>query len=153
MITHELRTLLHSLSTYQPVVLCMLPCASNYDTHRWSHGRKEYASHGRPRRDDSKATLATLNLANPVSDLEANLAKQDRHFIGTNGYTCWAPGIDDSDENHRLVNSLAYGLKCLAGTCDALESDEHLALVNIAEGYAKAYNFELTRRIRNHSVN
>src|SRR5450755_1639751 len=32
------------------------------------------------------ATLAMMNLSNPIADLEANAAKGDRRFIGINGY-------------------------------------------------------------------
>ena len=60
------------------------------------------------------ATLATLNLADPVADLDANLAKQDKRFIGINGYTCDAAGI--SNDDYQLVHSSMYGLKCLEGT-------------------------------------
>jgi outer membrane lipoprotein LolB len=100
-----------------------------------------------------KATLATLNLADPVADLEANLAKQDKRFIGINGYTCTAPGIKDEDhDEYMLVHSSLYGLKCLAGTSDAIESNEHMALISRAETYARTYNVELRRRIRNGSI-
>jgi hypothetical protein len=44
------------------------------------------------------ATLATLNLANPVSDLNANLKRNERRFIGINGYACEAPGVSGEDK-------------------------------------------------------
>jgi len=101
-----------------------------------------------------KATLATLNLADPIADLEANLAKQDKRFIGINGYTCTAPGINDEDyDEYKLVQSSSYGLKCLAGTSDVIESNEHMRLINQAETYARTYNLELKRRVQIGSVN
>lgn len=97
------------------------------------------------------ATLATLNLADPVADLDANLAKQDKRFIGINGYTCDAPGI--SNDDYQLVHSSIYGLKCLEGTSDAIQSDADGALLLRADAYAKTYNLELRRRVRAGLVN
>ena len=91
-------------------------------------------------------TLAGLNLANPIADLDANLKKQDKRFIGINGYTCTAPGISDAD--WEFLRSGTYGLNCLPGTGDVIESDNHKALIAKAQTYAKKYNLELLRRIR-----
>jgi hypothetical protein len=90
-----------------------------------------------------RATLAALNLSDPVTDLDANLAKQDRRFIGVNGYTCTAPGVFDADG--ALVK--LYGLRCLSGTSDAIQSTRHEALVAQAKQYASTYNVELQRRL------
>ncbi len=92
------------------------------------------------------ATLASLNLKNPVADLDANVAKGDLRFIGINGYSCNAPGVD-KDEDDRLVTSARYGLRCLSGTGDVLESDKHKALVDKALEYAREYNKTLLARI------
>jgi hypothetical protein len=91
------------------------------------------------------ATLATLNLANPIKDLDANLKRNDRRFIGVASYACDAPGVRSSDEP--LTRSGTYGLRCLEGTGDVIESDEHLRLIQKATDYALAYNTELLRRI------
>ena len=91
------------------------------------------------------ATLATLNLANPIKDLDANLKRNDRRFIGVASYACDAPGVRGSDEP--LTRSATYGLRCLEGTGDIIESDEHLRLIQKATDYALAYNTELLRRI------
>jgi hypothetical protein len=91
------------------------------------------------------ATLATLNLGNPIKDLDANLKRSDRRFIGVASYACDAPGVRGSDEP--LTRSAAYGLRCLEGTGDIIESDEHLRLIRKATDYALAYNTELLRRI------
>lgn len=91
------------------------------------------------------ATLATLNLANPIKDLNANLKRNDRRFIGVASYACDAPGVRGSDEP--LTRSATYGLRCLEGTGDIIESNEHLLLIDKARAYALAYNKELLRRI------
>lgn len=91
-------------------------------------------------------TLATLNLSNPIADLEANIAKGDKRFIGINGYTCSAPGVE-SAEDDRLVVSSKYGLRCLTGTSDVLESNKQKLLIDKALAYARIYNGELLRRI------
>ena len=36
-------------------------------------------------------TLAALNLSNSVADLDANLKRLDKRFIGVYGYSCSAP--------------------------------------------------------------
>jgi hypothetical protein len=91
------------------------------------------------------ATLATLNLANPIKDLDANLKRNDRRFIGVASYACDAPGVRGTDEP--LTRSATYGLRCLEGTGDIIESDEHLRLIQKATDYALTYNTELLRRI------
>ena len=89
-------------------------------------------------------TLALLNLSNPSTDLDANLLRNDRRFVGVYGITCSAPGLSDRDAP-LLTN---YGINCLAGTSDADEGPEHLSLIEKAHGYAESYNTELLRRIR-----
>lgn len=91
-------------------------------------------------------TLAALNLSNSVADLDANLKRLDKRFIGVYGYSCCAPGTGDADWH--LVQSMAYGLRCLAGTGDIIESDQDKVLMDKAWKYALTYNTELLRRIR-----
>jgi hypothetical protein len=91
-------------------------------------------------------TLATLNLSSPTADLEANLERQDLRFVGVNSYTCMAPGVGGADS----VLPQQYGLRCLFGTSDFLESREHAELMTTARRYAARYNAELVRRIRRH---
>ncbi len=88
-------------------------------------------------------TLATLNLASPVADLNANLERKDFRFVGVNSYTCMAPGLGGIDSE--LPQQ--YGLRCLFGTSDFIESHEHAALMTAALRYAYRYNTELARRI------
>ena len=89
-------------------------------------------------------TLASLNLLNPVIDLDANLKRGERRFVGINGYVCTAPGVEEEDA--QLLRH--YGMKCLEGTSDMIEGDEHESLIRKAEKYAREYNGELKRRIR-----
>jgi len=89
-------------------------------------------------------TLASLNLENPIVDLERNLRLGDRRFIGINGYACFAPGAERAEEPW----SPKFGRRCLAGTSDAVEGEAHLALIAKATKYAQGYNAELLRRIR-----
>ena len=91
------------------------------------------------------ATLATMNLSNPIADLEANTAKGDRRFIGINGYTCHAPGVGTKDD--KFVTSSLYGIRCLEGTGDVIEGNQHKHLIDKAIEYARTYNGELLRRI------
>jgi hypothetical protein len=110
---------------------------------------ESFAENGVPRKTQTEIlaeTLAALNLSNPIADLEANIAKGDMHFIGINGYSCNAPGVV-SDEDELLVMSAKYGLRCLAGTSDVLESNKQKVLIDRALEYARTYNVELLRRV------
>jgi hypothetical protein len=89
-------------------------------------------------------TLASLNLANPIADLERNLELGDRRFIAINGYACFAPGAEKAEQPW----SPRFGKHCLAGTSDDVEGEAHLALIAKATKYARDYNAELLRRIR-----
>ena len=90
-------------------------------------------------------TLRGFNLSDPKSDLDANLARGDRRFIGLNGYTCTVPGVpEDAVELQRY----GAGPYCLPGTSDVIGSARHLALTQTAEDYARRYNAELFRRMR-----
>ena len=89
-------------------------------------------------------TLATLNLSSPIADLDVNWDRKDFRFVGINSYTCMAPGIGGAD----TALPQRYGLHCLFGTSDFLESRTHAALMTEARRYAARYNAELVRRIR-----
>jgi hypothetical protein len=93
-------------------------------------------------------TLATLNLADPVADLDAHLSHGDLRFVGISGYICVAPGVDGQEAN--LVQK--YGLRCLEGTSEAIGNSEPSALLKKAQSYAAAYNAELLRRIHSGSA-
>ena len=91
------------------------------------------------------ATLATLNLKNPKNDLDTNLKRNDRRFMGIYGVACDTPGVSDADQ--KFVYSPKFGRRCLDGTTDLVENDKHLAMIQEAMKYAAVYNQELLRRI------
>ena len=90
-----------------------------------------------------RETLSHVSLETPVVDLDRYLALGDKRFVCVRGYTSIAPGVDDaSDLTER------YGMRCLDGTSDGIESAEHEKLMASAYRYARMYNAELIRRIR-----
>ncbi len=93
-------------------------------------------------------TLATLNLSSPIADLKKSLERNDLRFVGINRYTCTAPGIGGTDTE--LPQQ--YGLRCLFGTSDFVESREHAGLIDTARRYAERYNAELARIIHRGSA-
>jgi outer membrane lipoprotein LolB len=92
------------------------------------------------------ATLSKLSLENPIKDLDANLKRNDRRFVGIYGVACDTPGVSEADR--KFVRSAKFGRRCLDGTTDLVENDKHLALIQEAVKYATTYNQELLRRIR-----
>jgi hypothetical protein len=88
-------------------------------------------------------TLATLNRSSPISDLNVTWGHSDFRFVGVNSYTCMAPGVGGIDTELPQ----RYGLRCLFGTSDFIESRKHAALLIAASRYAASYNAELVRRI------
>jgi hypothetical protein len=93
-------------------------------------------------------SLRSFNLVNPTSDLDANLQRGDYRFIGLNGYTCYAPGLDyTAGPTDEQDFALSHGLNCVEGTGDVLDS-QLMELQHIATTYATIYNKELLRRIR-----
>jgi hypothetical protein len=89
------------------------------------------------------ATLAHLNLAATIADLDSNLGQNDRRFIGVNGISCGAPG--KANASWPIVKQ--YELRCLEGTSDALTSDADARAQRAAIEYATRYNREWLRRI------
>jgi hypothetical protein len=94
------------------------------------------------------ATLSTLNLSNPVADLDANLARGDSRFVGLYGINCAPPDLNASFDSVIA----RFGTRCLPGTSDAIESPKHQALIDSARRYANTYNWELLHRIRDGRV-
>ena len=93
-------------------------------------------------------SLRKFNLQDPVSDLEVALQRSDHRFLGVNGYTCAAPGLDysaGSTDEQSYVSS--FGIICIEGTME-LGDQQHFNLERIADAYATTYNRELLRRIR-----
>jgi hypothetical protein len=86
-----------------------------------------------------KSTLSKLNLKNPAADAKALVAAGDRRPVGVYGYSCHVPGPG----GRNLPSSV--DVRCLDGTGDVSESEEHQHLIEIAAAYAKAYDQELER--------
>jgi hypothetical protein len=47
-----------------------------------------------------------------------------------------------------LVLTKQYGTRCLEGTSDVIESEEHGMLIEIAITYAEQYNIELLKKLK-----
>jgi hypothetical protein len=94
-------------------------------------------------------TMNKLNLTNPIADVEANVARGDKRFIGINGYACDEPGLDEAHDR-ALVDR--FHTHCLEGTSDVIGGNLDFALLDAAMAYARAYNRELVRRIHGGSV-
>lgn len=88
-----------------------------------------------------RATLSKLNLADPAADVAAHVASGDLRPIGLNGYTCSVPGPDANKPQQ------PSGIRCLAGTSDAIEGAEYGRLMTAAEVYAVAYNQALNKQL------
>lgn len=91
-----------------------------------------------------KAVLRSLNLQNPEQDVNANSAKRDLRFICICGYACYTPGVDKDD----LSMTEKYGKRCLDGTSDVVEGDEHGKLIETARTYAEKYNGILLTQLK-----
>ena len=91
-----------------------------------------------------EATLATLNLKDPGRDAAQNVLAGDFRPVGINGFACLYAG-PRSDILDRLQTQ--HGLRCLAGTSDATESDRHQLLIEQATAYGVAYNLALLKLV------
>lgn len=91
-----------------------------------------------------KMTLSTLNLADPSEDARRHIANGDYRFIGIVDYSCHLPGREGLGLEHL---SKIYGTRCLAGTSDAIESDEFGVLMEQARQYGIQYNAALNEML------
>jgi hypothetical protein len=94
------------------------------------------------------ATLSKLNLTNPVADLDMDLSRGNRRFIGIAHHGCTEPGLADGDRE--ISNRLRTD--CLDGTSEVIEGDLQRAMTDAATDYAAKYNTELIRRMRTGEV-
>jgi len=95
-----------------------------------------------------KTVLAGLNLEHPSIDLKTNIDNGDYRCIGINGYMCWPPGVQET-EFHFIQK---YGKRCLEGTSDVIENNEHMKLIRTARKYAENYNRLLLLEIKSTTV-
>lgn len=84
-----------------------------------------------------RTTLSSLNLKDPGADARTHVAQGDLRPVGIYGYTCSIPGPEGNLPPPRV------DVRCLDGTSDAAESEEHRHLIKVAEDYALAYDREL----------
>jgi hypothetical protein len=94
--------------------------------------------------DILKKTLISLNLDNPIGDVEKNIANNDFRFVGINGYTCYPPGVEKDD----LKLAQKYDIRCLEGTSDDIENEGHGRLIEAAIKYAEKYNRSLIKKLK-----
>ncbi len=105
---------------------------------------REKASEKTPKVAILWRTLENLNLDNPTEDVEKHVANNDFKFIGIYGYSCSSPGVEK--ENLALIQK--YGMRCLDGTSDNIESDFHMRLIETAIRYAEKYNHFLLKKLK-----
>jgi len=86
-----------------------------------------------------RTTLSTLNLKDPGADARAHVAQGDLRPVGVYGFTCSIPGPEGN------LPPPQVGIRCLDGTSDAVESEEHRRLIKVAADYALAYDRELKK--------
>jgi hypothetical protein len=108
----------------------------------------------------AQGQFRALNIADPIKDLDSNLDRWDTQFVGINGYTCSAPGLDQSavgpdlaaTADQRLEQS--HGVICIDGTGDVMPPDDrqYMDLYQTAWKYAEMYNHELLVRIHSGQV-
>jgi hypothetical protein len=105
---------------------------------------KDHTQQKSPSVDILKKTIESLNLNDPTKDVEKRIANNDMRFVGINGYTCYAPGVEKDD----ITLTQKHGMRCLEGTSDYIENEEHGRLIQTAIKYAKEYNLNLLMKFK-----
>jgi len=85
--------------------------------------------------------LPKYEKADPYSDLEAAIKREDLRFKSLNGLTAYVPDVEDEG---KIKN---YGVDLIQGSSDFITSYEHGRLIRIAQYYAEAYNAALLHYI------
>lgn len=88
--------------------------------------------------------LIAIEYRSPIADLRARLVVGDHRFLALHGVGYVIPGVPEEEEDLQARHRLRF----VQGTSDAIVSDEHLRLQAVAYEYAKKYNAELLRQIR-----
>lgn len=92
-----------------------------------------------------RAETKTLNLPNPETDLRTQIAAKSYRFLGVSGYVgCYPHGLTAAQIG--LVKK--YGIRCIDGTGDVIESEEHGTLMKEVVRYATAYNAALAEHLK-----
>lgn len=87
------------------------------------------------------ATLSHLNLKEPAQDAKEHVASGDLRPVGLIGYSCSVPDARGASLPPKVA------IRCLEGTSDFIESDEHRHLIEVARTYAIAYNEALDQLV------
>jgi len=95
-------------------------------------------------------TLSQLNLSDPVSDLNRNLAQEKRFFVGLCEPPGHTPGVPQAYED--LVHVPEHGLWCLPGSGDPIKTSKYSDAIDQARKYSSQYNAELLHRIQRGEV-
>jgi len=86
-----------------------------------------------------------MTLDDPLRDLRSHISAGIYRFIGVNGLVaCYPHGV--SPYQIDLVKK--YGVRCIAGTSDGLENEEHATMVRAVIKYASTYNSKLGSFLR-----
>lgn len=88
--------------------------------------------------------LRWIEKANPTTDAEAALKKNDHTLLAVQGYTWVIPGTDESKKSEYKTR---YGVRVIQGTSDTVVNKGHLRLVRLATEYAANYNRHLLKRL------
>lgn len=86
--------------------------------------------------------LRCYEKANPESELNKAIERNDLRFMAMRGYSEYVPGINDYYEKYTR-----YGYKVINGSSDVVKNYEHSRLMAIASNYAEKYNTLLQKHI------
>ena len=127
---------------YPTVLLLIFTFLSlnNYAVISYAQDKKSFKS----QTETLKMELKSLNLENPEVDANKNFSNRDFQFICICGYACYTPGVGKDD----LALTKKYGSRCIEGTSDVVEGDEHGKLIEAAKTYAEKYNNALQKKLK-----
>lgn len=91
-----------------------------------------------------RSELETLHINDPDQDMRKKMEKNDFRFVCICGFICYTPSVEK--DNLKLVK--IYGRRCLEGTSDGIDSEEHGKLIGVAIDYADKYNSLLLKELK-----
>ncbi len=91
-------------------------------------------------------TLKLLS-RNPIFLAKEALKKGDNRFMGMNGYTRFAPGIN----NYELTNK--YGINAIYGTSDHPSTTKEDRIIELSYDFCKKYNKIILQSIKKKNKN
>jgi len=87
--------------------------------------------------------IKALESANVTAEVEDAVSKGDLRFVGVMGVGLIVPGVPDYYEKY----AAKYEVRVIENTSDAIESEEHRRLQEVAYRYAEEYNRLLITRL------